>query len=99
MIRLLRSLIRVPTMLSVNDMKNRLQSREGSRSIWQSIHIDMSLLIGILLLMGLGLVVLYSASNQDINVVEQQAIHIGLALIVMFIFAQIPPATYQRWAL
>jgi rod shape determining protein RodA len=85
-------------MFSVNEVKNRLQSRENSRSIWQSIHIDISLLLSIISLMTLGLIILYSASNQDIHVVEQQGLHISLALLIMFIFAQIPPTTYQRWA-
>ncbi|MDR3491938.1 MAG: rod shape-determining protein RodA [Gammaproteobacteria bacterium] len=68
------------------------------RTFWQCIHIDGLLLFGILLLMGLGLFILYSASNQDIQVVEHQIMHTCLALVVMFIFAQIPPTTYQRWA-
>jgi rod shape determining protein RodA len=82
----------------VND---RMMKQEGSanyRSIWQCIHIDFPLLIGIIMLMMLGLFILYSASNQNLYVVEQQAAHIGLALIVMLVFAQIPPMTYQRYA-
>lgn len=88
-------------MFSVDTYKNRLQQREASsqyRTIWQCIHIDAPLLFSIVLLTGLGLVILYSASNQDINVVEQQVLHTGFALLVMFFFAQIPPTTYQRWA-
>ena len=68
------------------------------RTFWQCIHIDVWLLLGIVLLMTLGLVILYSASNQDTSVVESQVMHIMLALGVMFIFAQITPSTYQRWA-
>ncbi len=88
-------------MFSVNTMKQRLQNRDhGSeyRTIWQCIHIDIPLLFAILLLMGLGLLILYSASNNNLVVVEQQAMHSALAFGVMFVFAQIPPTTYQRWA-
>jgi rod shape determining protein RodA len=90
-------------MLSVNLFKQHFQNRENgmmmqNRSIWYSIHIDLPLLLGIFSLMALGLIILYSTSNQDILIVEQQALHTGLALFVMFIFAQIPPRTYQRWA-
>ncbi len=88
-------------MFSVNTMKQRLQNRDNGsqyRTIWQCIHIDIPLLFALLLLMSLGLIILYSTSSNDLNVVEQQALHIGLALGVMFIFAQIPPTTYQRWA-
>ena len=88
-------------MFSVNTIKHRLQTREMGtqyRTIWQCIHIDIPLLLSLFLLMGLGLFILYSASNRDMHVVEQQIMHIGLALLVMFFFAQIPPITYKRWA-
>jgi rod shape determining protein RodA len=68
------------------------------RSFWQWIHIDVPLLMGILALLAMGLFILYSSSNENIVMIEQRVEHIILALGVMFIFAQIPPATYQRWA-
>lgn len=77
-------------MLSVNTIKYR--------SLWQFVHIDLTLLLCLLTLMGLGLFILFSASSADIVVIEHQVMHIGLALLVMFFFAQIPPTTYQRWA-
>jgi rod shape determining protein RodA len=88
-------------MSSVNTMKQRLQVRDNGmqyRTIWQSMHIDIPLLMSILLLICLGLVILYSASNKEMQAVVQQVMHTGLALFVMLIFAQIPPTTYQRWA-
>lgn len=68
-------------------------------SFLQFIHIDFPLLLGIVTLLTVGLVILYSASNQNIAVVEQRLLHIGLAFVVMIFFAQIPPSTYQRWAM
>src|SRR5688572_29071474 len=62
------------------------------------LHLDMPLLFTILLLTSIGLFILYSASNQNLNMVEHQVFHLGISLIVMFVFAQIPPSTYQRWA-
>ena len=88
-------------MLSVSALRQRFQIRDSGtqyRTFWQVLHIDVALLFSILLLMTLGLFILYSASNKDIFVVEQQIIHIGLALAVMLVFAQISPTTYQRWA-
>jgi len=88
-------------MLLVNSFKHHFKKREMGtqyRTFWQCIHIDGLLLSGIILLMGLGLFILYSASNQDIRVVEHQLMHTCLALMIMFIFAQIPPTSYQRWA-
>jgi len=80
---------------------DRLKVPENStqyRSFWQYIHIDVPLLLSIMLLITAGLIILYSASNQSLRVVEQQALHIGCAMIIMFFFAQISPAAYQRWA-
>ncbi len=74
-----------------------LMRRKGTRTLWQALHIDVPLLSIILLLTAAGLVILYSASSENTPVIHRQAMHIGLAFLVMFIFAQIPPTTYQRW--
>lgn len=69
------------------------------RSFWQWIHIDLPLFISVLLLITFGFFVLYSAGNQQFTTIEKQAMHIGLSMMVMFVLAQIPPNTYQRWAI
>lgn len=69
------------------------------RTFWQYIHIDIPLLLSILLLMTAGLFILYSASSQNLFIVEQQALRIGLSFAIMVVLAQIPPIAYQRWAL
>ena len=74
------------------------QSNVQFRSFWQYIHIDIPLLMAIIALLLMGLFILYSASAQEMPVIERQAFRIGLSLIVMFVFAQIPPVVYQRWA-
>lgn len=84
-------------MIFTDTFKQRLNKSENT-SLWQSLHIDMPLLLALLLLIMLGLVILYSSSGQNLNVVEQQAARIGIALIIMLGFAQVPPTTYQRWA-
>lgn len=83
---------------TLTDKFNIQKSGKKYRSFWQYIHIDLPLLMGLILLLAFGLFILYSASNQNLAVVELQAAHIGLAFIVMVVFAQIPPMTYQRWA-
>ncbi len=55
-----------------------------------SWHIDPYLCLGILLLAGLGMVVLYSASSQDMSIVYKQAIRLAVGLIAMLVVAQIP---------
>lgn len=75
------------------------QLRKEKKSFWNYLHLDMPLLLGVLALLVVSLVILYSASNQNSEVMTQKCLHIALALTVMFIFAQIPPVTYQRSAL
>jgi rod shape determining protein RodA len=78
--------------------RRRYPPQKTKRSFWRSIHIDIYLLLGIISLISLGLIILYSASSQNLRVLEQQILHIALAFIVMILFAQIPPVLYQRWA-
>ena len=73
-------------------------SQHPYRSLGQMLHLDWPLLIGLLILVGIGLVILYSASNQDLGAITRQGIRIGIAFLVMWILAQIPPTTYQVWA-
>jgi rod shape determining protein RodA len=48
--------------------------------------------------MTLGLFVVYSAGGQEIDIVIRQSVRLGIALVVMFFVAQIPPMSYQKWA-
>lgn len=68
------------------------------KTLWQYIHIDVTLLLLLLVLCGIGLVILYSATNQNLRIVEIQAAHMLLAFAGMFVIAQIPPAALQRSA-
>lgn len=62
-------------------------------------HIDGPLLGAVLLLMGVGLTVLYSASNAGWTRVSAQLVNMLVALIVMWIVANVPPHFLMRLAL
>ncbi len=79
-------------------MRSSGQDQQKKISFWQKIHIDIPLLCGLLALMILGLFVVYSAGGQEINIVIKQVTRIGISLGVMLAIAQIPPLTYQKWA-
>jgi rod shape determining protein RodA len=68
------------------------------RSIWQYVHLDGPLLAFLLLLCAAGLFVLYSASNQKIHSIEFQIMRLLFAFGALFLTAQIPPSSLQRWA-
>ena len=68
------------------------------RGLLARIHLDLPLLTGLLLLSCYGLVILYSASGQDLHQVEKQALRLLIAFGAMFFLAQIPPQTLRRWS-
>ncbi|GAB6034791.1 rod shape-determining protein RodA [Galenea microaerophila] len=55
------------------------------------MHIDIWLLLGILALLSLSVVVVYSASDGNMAVVQRHLIRIGFAFLLMLAFAQLPP--------
>lgn len=69
-----------------------------STSFLRRMHIDGVLLIGLLTLMAVGLVTIYSAGGQDAGLIQRQVIRLGLALVVMIVLAQIPPMMYRGMA-
>ena len=66
--------------------------------ILQRIHIDGVLLIGIVILMTIGLLVLYSAGQQNMELIWKQLIRIGAAFIGLVILANISPGKLRNLA-
>ncbi|MEM7217162.1 MAG: rod shape-determining protein RodA [Pseudomonadota bacterium] len=60
--------------------------------------IDPLLMAAILAIIGYGLVVLYSAVEQDMATLRAQALRLSLALVAMLVAAVISPRLYLRWA-
>jgi rod shape determining protein RodA len=65
--------------------------------VLRRLHIDGPLLVGILLISALGLVVLYSAVGENMRMWVNQLIRLGVALVGMFIVAQMSPEFLRRW--
>jgi rod shape determining protein RodA len=63
----------------------------------RQLHIDGPLLGGLLLICCLGLVVLYSAVGENMELWLQQCVRLGIGLVVLFIVAQVPPGVMRRW--
>ena len=63
----------------------------------QKINMDWPLFFLIMLMTSLGLAVLYSASNGSTSMLLRQIARLMLAILIMFIFAFIPPHKYKQW--
>lgn len=86
-------------LLDLNRLKIKKPAHDPRyRTVWQYIHIDIVLMAFLLMLWGAGIFVLYSASSHSPATAESQLAHLGLAMIVMVGFAQIPPISLQRAA-
>lgn len=84
-------------MMTASNYDSKL-TRKAPKLRWHKWHIDPILFALLLTLAVCGLVILYSASNSNLNMVLKQASRMALAFILMLSFAQIPPQQYHRWA-
>jgi len=65
---------------------------------WVSLpRLDFILLALVLLIILAGLAILYSASGQDMAIVQRQAVRIGVGLLGMLIISQVPPHVLRVW--
>jgi len=69
----------------------------GVGTLLQRLHLDGPLLGALLMICGFGLVVLYSAVAQNMDLWLQQLIRLFVALAAMLIVAQLPPDLMRRW--
>jgi rod shape determining protein RodA len=72
-------------------------SRPGF-SIWRLLRVDPPLLVALLLLGAFGLMVLYSATGEDLAQVRRQGFAMLAAFCVMLVVAQFDVHFYRRWA-
>lgn len=70
----------------------------SERDFLARFHIDGALLGGALLICALGLMVLYSASDESPAVVGRQALRMSLGLVLMCLIAQLSPTKLARLA-
>ncbi|MDH5344803.1 MAG: rod shape-determining protein RodA [Gammaproteobacteria bacterium] len=66
-------------------------------SLMQRLYLDGPLLGGLAAVCSLGLVVLYSAVSQNMDLWVQQLIRLFVALVAMVVVAQLPPDLLRRW--
>ncbi|MEP7314199.1 MAG: rod shape-determining protein RodA [Pseudomonadota bacterium] len=70
----------------------------GATRVLLALKLDGPLLVGLSLIAVYGLVVLYSASGQDIDTVIRAAVRLGLGTAALLALAQVKPAILRRAA-
>ncbi len=66
--------------------------------IIRRLHVDGPLLVGLLLIAGFGLIVLYSAVGANMDLWLSQCVRLGIALGALVLMAQLPPDLLRRWS-
>ena len=75
------------------------QLQESTSSfVLRKLRLDLPLFVALVLLSGIGFLILFSAGEQDIDLLMKQAVRLAIAFAIMFILAQIPPRHLQRHA-
>ncbi|PIP80167.1 MAG: rod shape-determining protein RodA [Gammaproteobacteria bacterium CG22_combo_CG10-13_8_21_14_all_40_8] len=82
----------------MSDFLARSHTHKERQSLWWRFHLDWPLLLGIFLLMSFGLLVLYSASGENLGMIKRQVFRLSAAMVVMVVLAQIPPRIFTYWA-
>ena len=75
-----------------------MASRASQQGLFFRMHIDIVLLLSLLVLIVIGQVILYSASGENMALMQRQGMRLVVALVVMFMIAQISPDTIRRWS-
>ncbi len=68
------------------------------KSVWEYLHIDFPLLVALLILLGFGLMVLYSATDGNVSMMGRQVTFIIVSLGTMLFMAQLDVRILRRWA-
>ena len=69
------------------------------RANWlHRVHIDPLMLLLLMMVVGYGLVILFSAVGQNQSLFQAQLLRMSLAFVALVVAAQLPPQFYVRWA-
>jgi rod shape determining protein RodA len=63
----------------------------------RGMHLDWPLATTLIVLAVVGLLILYSASGQDMDIITRQILRLSMAFLVMLAVAQIPPHHLEFW--
>ncbi|MDT4330246.1 rod shape-determining protein RodA [Methylomonas sp. MED-D] len=82
-----------------NEMRNeQFQAPSLLGNLLRKLHIDIPLFIGLLLILALSFVILYSAGGQEMAMLVRHASRMGLAIVLMIVLAHINPRQFQTFS-
>ena len=79
-------------------MPEASQDLRRKYSLWRRLHIDVPLLLLLLATGAVGLIMLYSASDENFRYLQRQIVFFVLAFAVMWVVAQVDIYALARWS-
>lgn len=76
---------------------NRRQNKPVYRFTAKAMHVDFPLLGLLCTLVTLGLLILYSASNENMSMIFRQSMRLTFATLIMLVLGFVPPHKYKIW--
>ncbi len=81
------------------EMRNeQFQSPSVLGNLLRTLHIDIPLFIGLLLICATSFVILYSAGGQEMPLLVRHATRMGFAMLLMIVLAHINPRRFQSFS-
>lgn len=77
--------------------ENDRTARPASSRLLLALRLDPPLMVGILAICAVGMLVLYSASGESVDLLMRQAVRLGVGFGLMLVIAQIPPQNFRLW--
>lgn len=81
----------------MDPLQTRWYERRQYGPLMRGLHMDVPLLVGLLVLSAVGLIVLYSASGQNMDVIVRQSIRLAAGFGILLVLARVPPQQFARW--
>ena len=70
----------------------------NKKTFWDKVHLDPTMLLILLALLVYSALVIWSASGQDIGMMERKIAQIAMRVPVMVVMPPPPPRIYEVWA-
>jgi rod shape determining protein RodA len=84
--------------MKIETRREQFHSPSLVERVLEKLHIDIPLFLCLFFISLLSFVILYSAGNQEIDLLIRQAFRVGLAFLLMTVLAHIDPYQFKRYS-
>ncbi len=82
--------------MNTETRQEQFHSTSLLRKTLRTLHIDLPLLTGLLMISAISLTIIYSAGDQDTDILTKQGVRMAIAFVFMILLAHINPQQFQN---